>query len=160
LGSLRRYHDPRTSILLGRRPNMHTSVEFHAEEIGFDVPDERVVGKWRGPEGLRPTEIALAVERAIERPLEFPALRQAVVPGAQVVIGWDASRGHDAATTVLCHILVQGGVDAESIHILTVEQPENGWNDGLPPGITWSVHDPTDATQLAYLANTPQGRRI
>src|SRR5215212_8220078 len=68
---------------------MRVAVSFQDEELVLDVPEDGLVGEWHGPAGVGPEEAARLVREALEDPRQYPPLRQAVVPGDQVVIALD-----------------------------------------------------------------------
>ncbi|MEO6812035.1 MAG: lactate racemase domain-containing protein [Isosphaeraceae bacterium] len=141
---------------------MRAEVQFGEELLGFDLDDERILGVWQGPADAPAVEVGQMVLDALENPAGgYPALRQIVVPGDQVVIAWDDEI--PCASDVLqgiCAILNSSGVEPESIHVLASSLPTGGWDGLLPAGVIGSVHDPGEAAQLAYLATTAHGRRV
>jgi Lactate racemase N-terminal domain len=140
---------------------MQVEVEFGDERVGFELPAERVVGVWRGPRPIGAADVKERILSAIESPIGFPPLRQAVVPGDRVAIPLDPNLS-DAAPVLaaVCETLQGAGVDASDIQVLAANSPLVGWDKAVPTGVSWAVHDPYDRVQLAYLANSPQGRRI
>jgi hypothetical protein len=141
---------------------MRAEVQFGEELLGIDLDDERILGVWQGPADAPAAEVGPMVRDALENPSGgYPALRQIVVPGDQVAIAWDVEvpRG-PAVLQEICAILKSAGVDPGSIHVLASAPPIEGWDTLLPEGVSGSVHDPDDASQLAYLATTAHGRRI
>ncbi len=68
---------------------MAVTVDFQGESLEFEIPEERVVGDWRGPEGMDAAETTAAVLQALESPRDFPPLRQMFVPGDRVAIAFD-----------------------------------------------------------------------
>ncbi len=134
---------------------MRIAVEFQDERIEFDIDGDRLVGHWSGPshqDGLEPAELA---RHAFEAPSDFPPLARAVVPGDRVVVPLDPSTP-EAPTILraLAEALRPAEIDGITVVSTAPEPP------ALPEGVTWRVHDPDDRTQIAYLANTQDGRRI
>jgi hypothetical protein len=68
---------------------MRIVVDFQDESLEFEIPPERVVACWRGPEGMGPSDVAAAIGDALEQPRDFPPLRQMIVPGDRVAIAFD-----------------------------------------------------------------------
>ena len=68
---------------------MRVAVAFQDEQLAFEVPDDRLIGVWHGPGPIPRAEVKGLVLEALEHPLGFPPLRQAVVPGDRVVIPID-----------------------------------------------------------------------
>src|SRR5579864_3596830 len=98
---------------------MRVAVEFGEEQLDFDIPDERVVGVWRGPPPVAAPEVKGLVLAGLENPLNFPPLRQAVVPGDRVVIplGQDVP-AVAAVLDAVVETLEAAGVEPSAIHVL------------------------------------------
>jgi hypothetical protein len=138
---------------------MRVVVHFQGERCELDVPDDRLVGAWRGPEGMNPADAPRAIADALESPIEYPALRQAVVPGDRVVIALGIDVPEPAATLAsIASVLTSVGID--DLVVLTPDPPCDGIARALPAGVRLETHDPDDATALAYLATTRHGRRV
>jgi lactate racemase len=146
---------------LQREDTMRAEVFFGDETLAFELPDERLIGSWEGPKGRPREDVFGLLAASLESPRDFPPLRQAVVPGDHVVIAWDPEVPEPACVLApLIEVLRRGGVDAETIRIVTTATGSDSLDSAVPDGIEVSVHDPTDRTQLAYLAATSAGRRI
>ncbi len=139
---------------------MHVAVEYQDERLDFELPAEHVVASWIGPPGLEAPRGVEALRDALERPLDYPPLRQIVVPGDRLVIAFDQTilpaRGFLEAIT---QTLDQAGVGPENITVVA-PRDGNGLEGAIPSGVTLVVHDPDERGELAYLATTKQGRRI
>ena len=140
---------------------MHVSVDFENERLDLEVPDERVVAAWNAPVGLDgPHELA-AIRDAIERPWEFPPLRQMIVPGDRVTIAFDPTIARpQPILAVLGQTLTESGIEPEDLTVLSPSAGGARLEAALPAGATLVVHDPGERSQLAYLAATKAGRRI
>jgi lactate racemase len=137
------------------------SVEYHDARLDFEVPEASFVGSWRGPAGLGPREQRSALVDSLENPRDFPALRQAVVPGDRVVIAWDPTIGEAGAVlATLAELFEAAGVEDGDLTVLTPSSGRENLVDVLLRGTKVVVHDPNDRAQLAYLATTKQGRRV
>jgi lactate racemase len=137
------------------------SVEYQDERLDFEVSDEALVGSWRGPQGLRPTEALSALRDGLENPHDFPALRQAVVPGDRVVLAWDPTiTAPGPVLETLAQLFKEAGVEDGDLTVLTPTQGLAVLDPVKPQGVVLVAHDPGDRTQLAYLAATKQGRRV
>ena len=70
---------------------MRVEVDFQDESLELEIPDEQVVATWRGPAGTGQGtgELTDTLRAALEAPRDYPALRQAVVPGDRVTIALD-----------------------------------------------------------------------
>jgi hypothetical protein len=136
---------------------MHVAVDFQNDRLEMDVPEERLVGRWDGPNAVPSADPRALVLEALERPRDYPALRQAVVPGDQVAIAFDplVSAAAELLAAVF-QVLERAGVEAEAITVVAPREP----GVVLPPGVALEVHDPEDRTHLAYLATTREDQRV
>ena len=140
---------------------MRGSVEFQDEQFELELPDETLVGLWNGPAGVSGEAAAATVRDALEQPLDFPPVRQAVVPGDRVAIALDSSLGVvGPLLSVLVDLLCQSGVEPGDVTVVASAGNRASLPDQLPQGIALELHDPTDQRRLAYLATTNEGRRI
>lgn len=138
---------------------MRVEVDYAADRLELDLDADRVVGTWTGPPGLPAAALQERVRAALEDPLGYPPLRQAVVPGDRVVIPLQPGiPGVDLVLAALGEVLTGAGVETGSITVLATESgPEVR---ALPPGVALAVHDPADRARIAYLASTAAGRRV
>jgi lactate racemase len=140
---------------------MHVSVSYQDERLEFDVPDERVVAARDGPVGLNGAHELAAIRDALERPWEFPPLRQMIVPGDRVTIAFDATIARPRPILeVLGETLREAGVEPDGLTVLYPSAVSAHLEEALPAGATLVVHDPMERSQLAYLAATKEGTRI
>lgn len=138
---------------------MDVSVGFGLKRFTCEIPPERVVEYWRGPESLNQARIPDLAREAISSPLQFPPLRSAIVPGDRVVLAVDVRVPALAAILEeVAATLQSSGVERESIHVVGVGPEPLG--DLLPREIEASAHDPSDRNAMAYLASTADGRRV
>jgi hypothetical protein len=140
---------------------MRGFVEFQDERLEIELPDDVLVDRWEGPAGMA-REAAMADLRvALEHPLDFPPLREAVVPGDRVAIALDYSLSEvGTLLSLLVDLLSQSGVEAGDVTVVTSQGSRSSLADELPRGIALDQHDPADRRRLAYLATTKSGRRI
>lgn len=139
---------------------MRVVVDFQGEGLEFEIPEERVVATWRGPEGLDPSGLVAAVEGALERPVDFPPFRQMFVPGDRVAIAFDPSIPQAGPVLdAMVRSLGRSGVGPETITIVTPTAMSGGGGP-VEPGAAAEVHDPEDRARIAYLASTREGRRV
>ena len=140
---------------------MRVSVEFQDEQLELELPDEMLVGLWKGPAGVAGEAAVAAVRNALEHPLGFPPVRQAVVPGDRVAIALDSSLGGiTPVLRVVVDLLYQSGVEPGDVTVVASPANRASLSDELPQGIALELHDPTNQRRLAYLATTNEGRRI
>ncbi len=140
---------------------MNVAIAFGADRLEFEVPDDRLVGAWAGPPPLDPEALAAATAAGFESPPDYPALRLAVVPGDRVVLALDpATPGLVAILPVLFAILREAGVADDAIRIVAPTPAPTGLALTLPSAVTWTVHDPEDRAELAYLASLESERRV
>jgi nickel-dependent lactate racemase len=140
---------------------MRAYVYFQDERIELDLPDESLIGVWNGPGGMGPESVGDVFREALEGPLNFPPLRQMVVPGDRVAIALDDSLGDfQGELQGILEILAECGVDAEEATVISTAHAIPVDSHELPRGLAFEVHDPGDSSSLAYLATTKSGRRI
>ena len=140
---------------------MRVVVDFQGDCLEFEVPEERLVARWRGPDGLDPSAAAAAVEEALEDPRDFPPFRQMIVPGDRVAIALDP--GIPQAYAVLgaiVDVLRRSGVGSDTVTIVAPSAPMDGTAGPVSPDESIEVHDPDDRARIAYLASTKEGRRV
>jgi hypothetical protein len=138
---------------------MSLRVDYQGGQLEFVADADRLIAAWAGPADADASDQADRIRSALEAPLDFPPLRQVVVPGDRVVIPFDPSL--PAASVILGKIAtILGEVGVESM-IAMIDGRETASRDlAIPTGMTLEIHDPSDRTTLAYLATTEAGRRI
>lgn len=121
------------------------------------------------PRGRPVENVAEAVARAIDEPLDYPPLRRATTPGDRVVLALAPAVPRAAETAaVVVSKLVQAGVHPDGITLLCTEveeddvagDPRRLIEPGLREHIGTHIHDPGNRADLAYLAATESGRPI
>jgi hypothetical protein len=133
---------------------MRVEVAFQDDQLDFDLPDDRVIGAWHGPPRLAPAEVEYQTASALEVPLDYPPLRQAVVPGDRVVIPLDPGIPDAYRILEVVYSVLRGaGVTPETIQVLSPRS-------SVAAAEAANRHDPEDRGALAYLATTSQGRRV
>jgi hypothetical protein len=140
---------------------MRVVVDFQDDSLEFEVPEERLVACWRGPEGIDPSVAAAAIEEALEHPRDFPPFRQMIVPGDRVAIAFDPGipQAH-AVLGAIVDVLGRSGVGSDTVTIVAPSAPLDGTAGAVSPDGSFEVHDPDDRARIAYLASTKQGRRV
>ena len=140
---------------------MRVAVDFQNERLDIDVPDDRLIADWHGPSGVAPADVPGLVLKALEAPLDYPPLRQAIVPGDRVAIAHDGDVScARALLATLFSLLEAAGVDRGAVTVVVPPGDHAELSRLVPEGAALVVHDPDDREQLRYLANTSEGRRI
>lgn len=138
-----------------------------ASPFSLPLPAERIRYGFAPPTPLR--TLPQLLEEALERPLEFPALRQAIVPGDRIVIVLDQRvPQQDVLIAGAMKVLRGAGVEPADVLILQPADPRgqraSDPRGGLPAEfakeVGWKIHDPTTDSSTAYLAATAAGERI
>lgn len=132
-----------------------------------EVTDSQFLWQFAGPPAL--AAVSGAVADRIAKPLDFPALRQAMVPGDKVVLVLDrhvSSAGEIIAA--LWTVCESAGVRSEDVLILQPmsltgprpNDPRRLLPDAVRQIVTWKIHDPTYDAGIGYLASSADGERI
>lgn len=140
---------------------MRVGVPFGDGLAEFETGASDWVAVWTGPTDLPETRLSNSLAEALEHPLDYPALASSVVPGDRVVIPLDNNL--PAAGIILravWEVLDKCGVEPTDLRVLSRRQVARGLRSCLPEGTEWTVHDPNDRANLAYLASTKAGRRV
>ncbi|MDR3635957.1 MAG: lactate racemase domain-containing protein [Isosphaeraceae bacterium] len=138
--------------------DMQVAVAYQNDRLEFDIPEDRLVAQWQGPGDRSRGDALELVLDALEHPRDYPPLRQAVVPGDQVVIAFDPQiPDADAVLAAVYQVLREAEVAAGDV---TVVVPPPAPPLRLPEGVALEVHDPEDRTRLAYLSTTTGGQRV
>jgi lactate racemase len=152
--------DGPTHEVIASENTMRVVVDYQDDVLEFEVPAEQVVAAWSGPPGIDPSSVHGAVSSALESPLEFPPVRQMVVPGDHVVIALDpAIRAVGPVLEALVAELEPAGVERESVTVLSTAD-DTALRGVLPAGCELATHHAGDRGGLAYLAATQGGRRV
>jgi nickel-dependent lactate racemase len=143
---------------------MQISVNYGAQHIDLDVNPGNRIDVRREPPAPALTDPMRALAEALERPLGFPALRQALTPDDHVAVVVDEHLPPlpGLLTPIIEHIQ-SARVSTDTITVICPSSVAQGSSETLPAalqGIHVDVHDPTDRRRLSYLATTRQGRRV
>jgi nickel-dependent lactate racemase len=144
---------------------MRLAAQVGPKSFELDVGDTRLVELRGGHRAAAIADVADSVARAIETPIEFPPLRQAIVPGDHVVIVLDdAMPNPGAVLSPLIECVADAGVEPRDMVIVQETRREDGRHrltpDSLPLGLQLTPHDPADRNNLSYLASTKAGTRV
>lgn len=144
---------------------MGLAIAWGRQRGEIDVAASQVIASRRAEPGPDLADPAAAVRDALERPLDYPALRRALTPDDHVAIFVDEQLPQlvTLLVPVLEHVRA-AGVAAEAITLLCLP-PSSGqaWVEDLPDeyqDVRIEVHQPEDRRRLSYLATTKQGRRV
>lgn len=132
-----------------------------------EIKPDQLLLHHAGPAPL--TDVRATVRESLDSPIEFPSLRQAIVPGDNVTLVLDRNVPSAAAIVAeIFEVLRAGNVDADHITILqpaslTGPRPTDPRVE-LPAEfrevVQWKIHDPTDVNSIGYLASSAGGERI
>jgi nickel-dependent lactate racemase len=132
------------------------------------VPGSLLAAYHRGPQAVE--GLAQRLDAALASPMDFPALRQAVLPGDRIVLALD--RGTPDAATLIAgvwKVLASQAVDPQDVLILqpaaigigAAPDPRQLLPEDVRERIRWVRHDATSKDeQFAYLAATSSGERV
>ena len=144
------------------------SLEYgHGRRIDCRLAADRVLAVHRPPAAESgPGE---ATRAAIERPLDFPPLAQAVISDDRVTLAVEPDTPHVAKIVAeVWRILHSRGVDARRVTIIEPDRGHNGATcdprTALPESVrsrvVWKIHDPAAEGNCCYLASSGAGERI
>lgn len=129
--------------------------------IDFEPAAGASLQVWDGPRLEPIADVAAATMAALNEPLEFPQLRQAIVPGDKIVLALEP--GVPRAAEIIAPIvaaLLTGGAEADDITILRA--PDDAFSTATDPrsalpaeyrsNVHLAAHHPSARADLAYLA--------
>ena len=132
-----------------------------------EIARERLLSFYPGP---RPLEnVRAAIGESLAHPLDFPALRQAFVPGDRIVVTLD--RHVPSAAEVIAEVwkvCESAGVEPGGILVLQPAalmgprpaDPRRLLPAEIRDAVQWKIHDPTDEVATGYLASSASGERL
>lgn len=136
-------------------------------EFSCTVAPAHLLGQFSAPPPCG--ELADAVRSALDDPMGFPRLHQAVLPDDRVAIVLDLDTP-DAPTLItgLWAELSRARLKPEQLAIVqpAADENRNQYDPRveLPPeirnAVTWRIHDPAEDGGCAYLASTAAGERL
>ena len=133
---------------------------------GFDVvrdlslPNELMIAGCGAPTQKPLPDPVAAVREALQQPIEYPALRQSVVPGDRVVLALEEGLVQPApVVTGVVQELMSAGIDPGQIAVIRSARdarlsrlnPTRGLPADLRELVAVHVHDPTDRAELSLL---------
>ena len=144
---------------------MRASIAWGQQSLDLEIHESQLLTGQRAPLAPNLADPALALQQALENPLDYPALRLALTPDDHVAIVVDEGIPHLAQLLVpLLEHIRQAHVQPDAITLIC-SPPSSGqaWLDDLPDefqDVQIEVHQPGDRKKLAYLATTKTERRV
>jgi nickel-dependent lactate racemase len=149
---------------------MISNLKYGADaSLQIELPEEALVANCVAPAGMDDADTLTSTQRALQKPLDFPPLRQATVPGDHVVVALGPSVPQVAdVVAAIVPELISGGASAEDITILCEStssdtqghDPRLQLPDELRDAVKIVAHDPGHQEGLSYLAADAQGAPI
>ncbi len=133
----------------------------------IQIPADNLKCQFKAPVPVK--SIGENLAQGLESPLDYPSLRQAVVPGDRVTLIVDRQTPQAESLVLgVWKLLEACGVSAADLTLLVPAAITPGGNPDLrrllPADVREQVilktHDPTDEKSLGYLATTAGGERI
>ncbi|MDG3003725.1 lactate racemase domain-containing protein [Paludisphaera mucosa] len=135
-------------------------IEFGSERLDLELVDDAEVEAFTPPVGMAGEDAESALREALERPRNYPPLRQNVVPGDRVAIALDPDLPDPRKILdVVTEVLEGAGVEPDAITIVEASR-RVGAVVSVSRGVATEVHDPTNRDRLAYLATTSKESRV
>ncbi len=127
----------------------------------IELEAEHILAVWNGPEGRPGHSVSSELLRQLESPLNFPPLRQAIVPGDRVVVavGEDLPDSRSVLDP-LVQLLIALGIERDHLTLITPSHRVKNIDDLVPEGVRCILHDRSDRESLAYLATTTNEHRV
>ncbi|HVV99799.1 MAG TPA: lactate racemase domain-containing protein [Planctomycetaceae bacterium] len=132
-----------------------------------DVELEHVLAVQLVPPAL--ADVGAALRSALAKPIDFPPFARCIAPGDHLVLAVDRHTPEAPRLIAeLWRILAEQQVSADDVLILQpaalgsgpLSDPRTELPADVRERIGWKIHDPTDASDEAYLATTAAGERI
>lgn len=132
-----------------------------------EIAPDRLLAYRPGPPDQE--HVREAIHGCVTSPLDFPSLKQALLPDDNVVLALD--RNVPSAAEVIAelwsvcevagvapeHVLI---LQPASVTSLRPSDPRRLLPDPIREVVRWKIHDPTDKTSTGYLASTAGGERL
>lgn len=133
--------------------------------IDLEVPDDTLIADCGAlMPGVTAADPAAAVLRAVEAPLEYPALADATVPGDCVAVVLDEDLPQQPAIVAgIVEALFRAGIEPGNLFVLQTQSSSRDPNCKDPlaelplaskQAVELEVHDPGNRRRLAYLATS------
>jgi nickel-dependent lactate racemase len=144
---------------------MRAGIAWGRQTLELDIDERNLLAGARAEIAPNLSDLAQAMRDALEQPLDYPALRRALIPDDRVAVFVDEGIPQLAQILVpLLEHIRQANVQAEAITLICAP-PSTGqpWLDDLPDefqDVQIEIHQTAERKKLAYLATTKQGRRV
>ena len=121
------------------------------------------------PRGEPLADPAAELAAALDSPLGFPALAQAIVPGDRIVAALDSSAPQSGVLLAgLIEYLIESGAEPANLTVLRTqadseadrEDPRESLPESWREQVALEIHDPADKAQLGLLGSSHDGRSI
>ncbi len=149
---------------------MASTLKYGADAtVEVDIDPQRLLAACGAPANGDSVDPASALRAAVEQPLDFPPLTQAVFPGDRVVIAVEAGLPQAAALVEsLVQLLLDAGSMPGDICVLHAKADADFELDRLQSrfperdgrGVEITIHDPTKRDGLSCLASDEGGNPI
>ena len=109
------------------------------------------------------TDVMTEIRSALENPVDFPPLTQAVIPDDRVALAVCATTPQkEAIIAAVWEQLDQREIQPENVTIVCQSRtdPRTLLPGRVATTVNWVVHDPDDANRCGYLASSSGGERI
>jgi nickel-dependent lactate racemase len=149
---------------------MSISLQYGADaSLQLEFANGHLLAECCTPRGTALADVAVSVRQALEKPLNFPPLAQAIVPGDRVTVAIEP--GVPQAAQIVAGAvayLMATGIEPSDITLLRtqtdvetgVEDPRCRLSDDIRERVRLETHEPAERGHLTYLAATPKGRPI
>ncbi len=136
-------------------------------QFEIEIDSDRLVAT---PSAPRPTrQLKTELLDALRRPIDFPSVEQAVIPGDRVTLALDRHTP-GAATLVagIWEVLAPRGLEPEKFVVIQpatrlasdLPDPRTELPEEIRAQVPWVLHDPSRKDRCVYLAATASGERI
>jgi nickel-dependent lactate racemase len=138
------------------------------EYVDLELSDETLVAICDEPLGESLDDPGAATAAALAKPLNFPPLARAMVPGDHIVLALDHGVPEASAlVATIANYLIENGAAADHLTLLKTSDAADGeWDprDLLPPAwrneVTLEVHSPDTQGSLSLLASSHDGKPV
>jgi nickel-dependent lactate racemase len=137
------------------------------KQFELEIDSDRLVA---APSAPRPNlGFKAELRTALRRPVEFPSVEQAVIPGDRVTLALDRhTPGSAALVAGIWETLAPRGLEPDRFVVIQpatrlasdLPDPRAELPDEIRQRVPWIVHDPTQKDRSVYLASTATGERI